>query len=109
MKTTALVSMITLTLKTNPLTYERLVNLTSRSSGTPSLNEIKKTTHRKIFFRSCCETSIDLLYIIIIFLKSKLSRQTTIHDLLLDLTRSKYDICVTCTWYLKCRCKFCIA
>ena len=71
----------------------------------------KRLTEKSFFFRveRLVNNAADLLNISINFFTSKFSRQTTIHHLLLDLTRSKYDICVTYTWYLKCRCNFCIA
>ena len=106
MKRTALVLMSTSKLKKKSVNLraqnlERLVLMRSR----------ERLTEKFFFFRveRLVNDAADLLIISINFFKSKFFRQTAIHNLLLDLTRSKNNICVTCTWHLKCRCNFCRA
>ena len=69
----------------------------------------KRITEKSFFFRvqRVVNDTADLLNVGISSFKSKNPCQDLIHNCLLNLTKTKYDINNTCTWALKCRCSVC--
>ena len=89
----------------------KVLNLRTFDRERLALTRARKRYTEKSFFRveRIINDAADLLNVSISFFKGTCKYKTATRNLLMAIRNDKFDFDLSSTWYLRCRCRFCIA